>query len=257
MFEPNVELILERLKPGAVVLDVGGWACPFNRANIVMDAEPFATRGYYKTLGLPAFQGGVEEHFTAASWIQRDLCAREPWPFEDKSIDFAICSHTLEDLRDPLGVCSELVRVAKAGYVEVPSRMAEQSRGWEHPRIAGLSHHRWLIDIAGSHITFLMKYHLVHADWRYSLPVSFLRSLPERDQVQWLFWDDRFEFEERVIHGSDAQAAELERFVQATHPYGPAVLRAADATGHALGLVRRGLDKARRTLAAGDDRDKG
>ena len=60
-----------------------------------------------------------------------------------------ICSHTLEDLRDPLWVCAELVRVAKAGYVEVPSRAAEQSRGWEHPRIAGLSHHRWLIEIDG------------------------------------------------------------------------------------------------------------
>src|SRR3989304_6765598 len=115
MFEPHAELILSMLSPGDIVLDVGGWACPFNRANVVMDAEPFETRGYYRTVGLPAFQGGAVEHFTRDSWIQRDLCAREPWPLADRSIDFAICSHTLEDVRDPIWVCSELVRVARAG----------------------------------------------------------------------------------------------------------------------------------------------
>lgn len=246
MFEPNVEAILARLRPGDVVLDVGGWACPFNRADIVIDAEPFETRGYYRTLGLPAAQGGTREHFTRGSWIQRDLCARDPWPLADGSVDFAICSHTLEDLRDPLWVCAELLRVARAGYIEVPSRAAEQSRGWEHPRIAGLSHHRWLIDMAGTRITFLMKYHLVHAHWRYSLPPSFLRELDPARQVQWLFWEGSFSFEERVIHGSDAQAAELERFVQATRPYSPARLgvsaaavRAARLPGRALGRISR------------------
>jgi len=249
MFETNVRLILDRLGPGDVVLDAGGWACPFNRANVIIDGEPFETRGYYRTLGLPASQGGATEHFNRESWIQRDLCAREPWPLADKSIDFAICSHTLEDLRDPLWVCSELIRVAKAGYIEVPSRAAEQSRGWERPRIAGLSHHRWLVEIAGARVTFLMKYHLLHADWRYSLPLSFLRNLPESARVQWLFWENAFEYEERIIHGSDAQATELERFVRATRPYAATRLRADAAARSVSTLLRRAVDKARRVLA--------
>jgi hypothetical protein len=245
MYEPNVEAILSRLRPDDVVLDVGGWACPFNRANIVMDAEPFATRGYYRTLGLPPSQGGATEHFTSGSWIQRDLCGREPWPLADRSVDFAICSHTLEDLRDPLWVCAELIRVAKAGYIEVPSRAAEQSRGWEAIGIAGLSHHRWLIDITDNRITFLMKYHLLHADWRYSLPPRFLRDLPEARRVQWLFWEGSFDYEERTIHGSHAQAAELERFVQATRPYGRALLRASDAGREVSRLLRGAVRRAR------------
>jgi hypothetical protein len=257
MFEPNVQRILSRIGPADVVLDVGGWACPFNRANIVMDAEPFETRGYYRTLGLPASQGGAKEHFTRESWIQRDLCGREPWPFADQAIDFAICSHTLEDLRDPLWVCAELVRVAKAGYVEVPSRAAEQSRGWEHPRIAGLSHHRWLIEIAGRRIVFLMKFHLLHADWRCSLPASFLRSLPQAAHVQWLFWEQPFEFEERVIHGTDAQAAELRRFVREVRPYSPMILGAAGASDRVAGLAGRAWRKGRRLLRTGGGRDKG
>ena len=47
MYAPNAQLILSRLSERDVVLDVGGWACPFNRANIVIDAEPYETRGYY------------------------------------------------------------------------------------------------------------------------------------------------------------------------------------------------------------------
>jgi hypothetical protein len=206
---------------------------------------------------LPASQGGPREHFTRESWIQRDLCGREPWPLADKSIDFAICSHTLEDLRDPLWVCAELVRVAKAGYIEVPSRAAEQSRGWEHPRIAGLSHHRWLIEIEGRRIAFLMKFHLLHADWRCSLPASFLRSLPEAAHVQWLFWEQQFEFEERVIHGSEAQAAELRRFVREVRPYSPTILGAADASDRVFGLAGRAWRKARRLARAGASPDKG
>lgn len=249
MYEPNVDRILQMLSPADVVLDVGGWACPFNRTNFVLDAEPYATRGFYRTFGGPAFQGGEHEVFTSATWLQRDLCERTPFPFADKAVDFVICSHTLEDLRDPLWVCSEIQRVGKRGYIEVPSRAAESSRGWEHPRLAGLSHHRWLIEIDGSHIRFLMKYHRLHSHWRLSLPASYLRRLDPARKVQWLFWTDRFSFEEITIHGLDRQEAELERFVRATSPYAPWRLRADRAwrtLSGEISRVSRGL--ARRIL---------
>jgi ubiquinone/menaquinone biosynthesis C-methylase UbiE len=62
-------------------------------------------------------------------------------PFEDKSVDFLICSHTLEDLRDPIRVCREINRVAKAGYIEVPSRAMETIFGLEHRGYPGYYHH--------------------------------------------------------------------------------------------------------------------
>ena len=60
----------------------------------------------------------------------------------------------------------------QAGYIEVPSRLAETCRGWESDTIAGLSHHRWLIDIdeTAAFGRFLMKYHMIHADRRFSFP---------------------------------------------------------------------------------------
>jgi hypothetical protein len=223
VLDENVPLVLERIGPDDVVLDIGGWGRPFNRADAVIDLMPYETRGSHGP-GLPA-QGGDRERFTAGTWIQRDVCAREPFPFADKSVGFAICSHVLEDVRDPLWVCQEMVRVARRGYLEVPSRLAESSRGVEHG-IVGWSHHRWLIDIDGDAVTFLMKYHTIHARWRYSLPARLVRSLPPRRHVQWLFWEDRFTFRERTIHGVDRIADELEAFVGRTHAY-PGWFRAA------------------------------
>jgi Methyltransferase domain len=219
MYPPNVESLLKRLTPADVVLDVGGWACPFNRAQWVLDAEPFATRGYYRTFGGAASQGGDQEWFTAETWVQRDICDHKPWPFADKQFDFVVCSHTLEDIRDPLWVCSELMRVGKRGYIEVPSRAWETCRAVEHPRLAGLSHHRWLIDIGDHSIRFLPKYHLIHSHWRFSLPAGFLRRLRPEQSIQWLWWEREFSYEEVTIHGIDNQRAELANYVSRVHPY--------------------------------------
>lgn len=208
MYTPHVEKVIQLLGPDDLVLDIGGWARPFNRADYVIDVEPFETRGY---LRLPP-QGGNCERFTKSSWIQRDICDRTPFPFADKEIDFIICSHTLEDVRDPLWVCSEMIRIAKRGYIEVPSRVAESCRGIQ-PGLVGWSHHRWLIQIVGNRIKFLMKYHTIHSHWRFSLPATYLRSLSEEQRLQWLFWDESFNYAEKTLHGQENIDAELERFV--------------------------------------------
>ncbi|HEX9728439.1 MAG TPA: methyltransferase domain-containing protein [Gemmatimonadales bacterium] len=239
MYPANADRILDHLNQGDLVLDIGGWACPFNRANYVMDAESFETRGFYRTVGLPDHQGGEEEHFDEGRWIRRDICGREPYPFPDKHFDFVICSHVLEDIRDPLWVCDEMIRIGKRGYVEVPSRVAETCRGWEHPRTAGLSHHRWLIDIGENHITFLPKLHAIHSHWRFSLPASHFRHLPERERVQWLFWEGGFTYDERVIHGLDNQLAELESFVRRAAPYSPTRLGIDAVSRRIAALARR------------------
>src|SRR4051794_2049878 len=116
MLATNVEMVLDRLSESAKVLDVGGWYTPFNRANHVVDLMPYETRG--------VGQGTERERFTSETWTQLDVC-QDPLPFEDDSIDFVVCSQTLEDIRDPLFLCSELNRVAKAGYLETPSTLAE------------------------------------------------------------------------------------------------------------------------------------
>jgi hypothetical protein len=139
-----------------------------------------------------------------------------------------------------------VIRIAKARYIEVPSLLWESCRGHE-PGIAGLSHHRWLIDIKDNSLRFLQKFHRIH-NWQYSLPASVLRRLGERESVSWLFWQESFEFSETTLHG-DAQTEELERFVKSVRPYPTPLLRAKHAMREVNELSRRAVGKARRTLA--------
>ncbi|MEX0691681.1 MAG: methyltransferase domain-containing protein [Gemmatimonadales bacterium] len=236
MYEPNVEPVLQAITPASIVLDIGGWARPFNRANWVVDAEPWGTRGYYGATQ-PA-QGGSREWFSERTWIQRDVCDRAPLPFADKAFDFVICSHVLEDVRDPLGLCAEIVRVGRAGYIELPSRAVESCRGIE-PGLVGWSHHRWLVDITGTHLTFMMKYHTIHAHWRYSFPARYLRSLPHERHVQWLFWTDDFTCEERTLHGPGTIADALSSYVATRRPYPPLLVTADRLVRTAFGLPGR------------------
>ncbi len=253
MYEPNVEKILNRLGRDDKVLDIGGWARPFNRANYVIDAQPYETRGYFGDPKMgsvrgwyaPA-QGGEREYFSKDTWFQRDLCSHEPFPFRDKEIDFVICSQTLEDLRDPLWVCSEMIRVGKRGYIEVPSRLAESSRGIE-PNQVGWSHHRWLIDIADNHISFTMKYHKIHSHWRFSLPARALRRMAEAARNQWLFWEGAFGYSEVTIHGVECIAAMLEEYVRRHNGYPRWLLDAHRRYRQVSALAHRARGKIRFT----------
>lgn len=147
----NLPLIMSRIADDAVVLDIGGAAAPFNRADYVIDILPYERRNRDKS------NDGGPERLSAETWIVHDICAREPLPLEDDSIDFAFCSHTLEDIRDPIWICSELSRVAKAGYIETPSRLAESTSGIQRDGWPGWHHHRWLVELVDQELVFLHK----------------------------------------------------------------------------------------------------
>jgi hypothetical protein len=192
----SAQRIERELSDSDLVLDVGGWGKPFARADWVIDLMPYGTRGVYGEAS------AADERFSADTWVQRDICEREPWPFADGRFEFAVCSHTLEDVRDPVWVCSELNRVARAGYVEVPSRLEEQAwgiaGGW-----VGWSHHHWLIDVDDHGLTFVFKPHLIHAREAYYLPEPCGALLTEAERVQTLFWEGSFSHRERIFFDHD------------------------------------------------------
>jgi hypothetical protein len=128
----------------------------------------------------------------------RDICAREPWPFADDRFDFAICSHTLEDVRDPIWVCQELQRVAKAGYIEVPSRVEEQAFGVQGAWV-GWGHHHWLVDIDDGGLEFVFKHHILHGNERFQVPREVAQRLAPEERVQTLWWERSFDVRERVF----------------------------------------------------------
>jgi len=231
--------MLERLAPSDLVLDVGGWAKPLGRANWVLDLMPYETRGLYGRLD----EG--EERFGPDTWIVTDMCDRKPWPFSDDQFDFVVCSHTLEDVRDPIWVASELNRVARAGYVEVPSRIEEQCWGVHGPWV-GWSHHRWLVDATGRGLEFVLKPGVLNGreDLRFPPGIASVLTAEERVHVVW--WEGSFECEERMFFEPDDLHDYLGSLVerhlpefQARMPRATPGHRARQAAARLLGRARR------------------
>jgi SAM-dependent methyltransferase len=95
----------------ALVLDVGSGANPHPRADVLL--ERYAT--------------GQHRHGAAAvvdrPTVFADACQM---PFRDKAFDYVIAFHVLEHIPRPELFLSELMRVAKAGYIETPNVMFER-----------------------------------------------------------------------------------------------------------------------------------
>ncbi len=206
------EQILGQTGPGDLVLDVGGWASPFRRADWVLDLMPYDTRGLYGPV-----LGGQDEHFSARTWVQRDICERTPWPFEDHQFDFVVCAHTLEDVRDPVWVCSELQRVGRAGYVEVPSRLEEQAYGVQGPWV-GWGHHHWLCDLNDGGIEFVFKHHVLQGQPQAQFSKEFHAGLGDRERVLELWWSGSLPARERIFTDAGGLDGYLADFVAAHQP---------------------------------------
>jgi len=237
------------LPESARVLDLGGWAAPLNRADWVIDAMPYGTRGAIAPHGV----GPGPPRFTEGTWITRDLCDREPYPFDDDFFDFAVCTFTLEDLRDPVGVCREMSRVAKAGYVEVPSLVDELSWQVREPSGGpwlGHDHHLWFCIPEESGLAFLKKLHSLHSNPRVRVPSWRARTLPANERVFALFWEGSLPAREWLSIESYPVGV-LERAVRDRFRISRPELAAIDLTDRARRARHRAFSLLRRSLAHG------
>jgi uncharacterized protein YbaR (Trm112 family) len=116
-----------------LVLDVGGGQAPHPRADIVVDkyvADDFE-------------RPGAEQLDLSKPLVVADAAAL---PFADGAFDYLVASHVLEHATDPVRFAAEFTRVARAGFVQVPTRASELTFGWDF--------HPWLIDLEGDTLVF-------------------------------------------------------------------------------------------------------
>lgn len=95
----------------ALVLEVGSGASPYYRANVLCDAYEETQERFFTPL--------VHDRPTILAFV-------EQLPFKDNSFDFVIASHVLEHSTEPEKFLSEIQRVGKAGYIEVPDAFMER-----------------------------------------------------------------------------------------------------------------------------------
>lgn len=165
---------LARLPDTAVVCEVGGGGSRQPRADWVIDILPFDSASIRR-----------HDRVSRDRWIQHDICAPGQWPVPDDAFDFTICSHVLEDVRDPLHVIRELARVSPAGYVETPGRAYESARS-RYGKVPGSLHHRWLVEQEGDGtLVFIFKHGLL-TEFS-SLQIS--RHVPLTSDLVRLYWD--------------------------------------------------------------------
>jgi SAM-dependent methyltransferase len=95
--------------PGDRVLDVGSGDKPHWRADVLLDRYPDSEHRVQRS--------GAATARTTRPLFDADIT---DMPFADGVFDYAICSHVLEHVLDPAKAMEELMRVAKAGYIELP-----------------------------------------------------------------------------------------------------------------------------------------
>jgi SAM-dependent methyltransferase len=124
--------------PGDVVLDVGSGDKPHWRADVLLDRY------------VDAEHAGQRSGRRAAR-ITRPLFDADAaaMPFADDAFDYSICSHVLEHVVDPGAVIDELVRVSRAGYIEVPEATSA--------KILDFASHLWWVRLDGGVLVFTAK----------------------------------------------------------------------------------------------------
>ena len=202
----DYHLLTSNIHPDATVLDLGGWDKVFPRANFVADLCPYETRRN--------FHPDIPEHFTKDTWIIADFCAPSFWSqFPDKHFDFITIGHTLEDIRDPLFVCQQMIRCGKAGYIEAPSKFRECAKESSTATFSGYEHHRWIIEPLPSLNGLAFKAKLSwahHRDYlgdqrRYMLQSYF-------HHFDGYFWVGSFSYIEHFAKGTALETQDLEWF---------------------------------------------
>jgi hypothetical protein len=79
--------------------------------------------------------------------------------------DFSICSHTMEDVFNPIDLSNILSKISHRGYVAVPSKFDEFSKLYNN-KYRGNAHHKQFFDIVDKKLIIFPKFSWIENDER-------------------------------------------------------------------------------------------
>jgi hypothetical protein len=161
------------------VLDVGAAWNPFSTDFVThtLDFNPIDLPG------VTSFSGDVNDHETWESLIA--------YTEEHGKFDFCNCTHILEDLAYPVTALKYMPRIAKEGFIAVPSVFWELQRRQE---FRGGVHHRWIHTYRDDKLILYPKINLIDSLFFDEEHIARNAHLELR-----MFWKDTIDFE--IING--------------------------------------------------------
>ncbi len=134
-------------------------ACPdFSVLDVGASAKPWAGDVLNATFDLGDCSA-APVHFTGNFNNVRDWEPLLAYVAEHGKFSYCVCTHTLEDLANPLLTVEMLPRVAEAGFISTPSKYLELIRP-EGPW-RGFIHHRWIFCVSRGEIVLVPKIPLI------------------------------------------------------------------------------------------------
>ena len=164
----NIENLLSKNKSWKI-LDIGCGYSANQYANVICDVQDL--KNYYP-----------DKEFIKLN--------SNTLPFKDDQFDFVIASHVLEHVEDPDKFISELERVSKKGYIELPSKL-EDNLVFENKK-----DHLWHIDFDDVEKKLLLSKKI--QIFEPILTVSsaqLLRTYFRSSLVIELYWENEIEYE--------------------------------------------------------------
>lgn len=140
----------------------------------------------------------IQDHTASFKKINLEYTKIEPnkkLPFKDKEFDYVILSHVLEHVPNLLEFKSELTRIGKSGYIELPTKFYDNLVfGSDEPDLG----HKWWFEFNDDEnilyytkkIDAIEKFLSVGTSWKF-------QKYYEDSFILQFYWQDNFEIRER------------------------------------------------------------